>query len=218
MKQFLSLLLLFLVFLIDCKADTSLVATKGEDDIFTSNSTPKQKGNSSTKLKITNIDHYFPPLKPQGRNTYDVNNMFDDDSKTAWAISLDKFYPDCDQRWGPEFDVNAKELDYIKIQNGYCKSETSYKDNARANWITIFRIVEENEDACGPEEEDIIYRGPLRDTMEFQTLPLSPEFDNSRPTKRIGINFSSVDDDFYMGRKYRDLSISEIQVFGTPLR
>lgn len=172
---------------------------------------------SSTKLRITNYNHYLSPLPAQGSNTYYVKNMFDDNASTAWAISLDNFYCECDHRWGPEFDVNAKKIDYIKIQNGYCKSETSYRDNARAKWITVFRV-EDGDDGCYPEEYNIIYSGPLRDTMEFQTLRVSPEFDNSRPTKRVGIMFGCDNSDYYLGRKYRDLNISEIQVFGTPLR
>lgn len=177
-----------------------------------------QAAGNSIKLRITNYDHYLPPLAPQGRNTYYVKNMFDGNANTAWSISLDNFYGDCDQRWGPEFDVNAQKLDYIRIQNGYCKSETSYKDNTRANWITIFRV-EDDDDSCGfIEDFDIIYSGPLRDTMEFQTLRVSPEFDNSRPTVRVGINFGCDNSDFYLGRKYRDLSISEMEFYGIPLR
>ena len=69
-------------------------------------------------------------------------------------------------------------------------------------------------DAGYPEPENILYSGPLEDTMEVQRLTVNPEYDNSYPTEAVCVTFSSKNDKFYHGSKNDLLSISEIRIYG----
>ena len=68
-----------------------------------------------------------------------------------------------------------------------------------------------------PDESDIIYEGPLKDTMNFQRLKVNDYYDNSRPTREVRIGFSPDDSDYYYGTTYDDLTISELEFYGRPL-
>lgn len=175
-----------------------------------------KENSSSRKLKVSDIKDLEETLPPEGSNTYYAKNMFDGKSSTGWAVSLDNFYGCCDRRWGPEFSINARRIDYIKILNGYAKSQTAYLNNTRANWILIYRVNENDEDDEFIDEKDIIYAGPLKDVNEFQKLKVDPQFDNTKPTKRVGLVFSCGDDGFYLGKKYSDLVVSELEFYGEP--
>lgn len=171
------------------------------------------------KLKVSNVRDYPARLAPQGRNTYYAKNMFDGNPNTCWAINMKDLVCDAEHSWGPSFDINAKKINYIRILNGNAKSNTSYRDNTRAAWIIIFRTdedIEENEWGDSVPVSEIIYEGYLKDVMDYQTLRVNPRFDNSRPTKRVGIIFGCSPDDFYMGSKYDNLAISEIEFYGEP--
>ena len=195
---------------------------KGIAMTFPSNGTSgdisNREGEKIEKLKVSNVEDYPDPLAPQGGNTYYAKNMFDGNPNTCWSVHRDDMYCDAELSWGPSFDINAKKIDSVKILNGYAKSITSYRNNPRAAWILIFRADEEEEEwgDCVPDSE-IIYRGDLKDVMEYQTLPIDHRFDNSKPTKRVGIVFGCTPDFFYRGAKYDDLSISEIEFYGVPL-
>lgn len=61
-------------------------------------------------------------------------------------------------------------------------------------------------------DEDIIYEGPLEDSMSPQFFPVSAGFDNSQPTRAVGLIFRH--DRMHRGAKWNDLCLSEIKIFG----
>lgn len=169
------------------------------------------------KLPVTEISENTKALENQAGNTYHAKNMFDGDPATGWSIKLSKTQPESDKIYGPSMNINAKKLAYVKIMNGYGKSPEIFKKNTRAKWIEIYR--ESGNEF--PEPEDIIYSGPLKDTMTPQTLEIKDRFDNSRPTGRVQIRFKGYypgypDDGYYMGSKWDDLVISELEFYGIP--
>lgn len=169
------------------------------------------------KLHVTHIMEGTKSLGNQAGNSYLPVNMFDGDPSTGWAIKLSNATIKNNRIYGPSFDVNAKKLAYVKIQNGYAKNKDSFNKNTRAAWIEIYR----DEAVENPSSRDIIYRGPLEDNMELQELQLNPDFDNSRPTRQVQVRFKAYspdlnDNGYYMGDKYDDLVISEIEFYGLP--
>lgn len=92
------------------------------------------------------------------------------------------------------------------LTNGYSKSQKIFSNNARAGSVVISRLPASE---TGPA--DIIYSGPLEDTLEPQYLPVSSSYDNNRPTNKIYVWFPTI----INGSKYPyDFCISEIQFFG----
>lgn len=168
----------------------------------------------ATKLYVSNVRDIANTLAPAHGNTYYASNLFDNNSNTAWSITMSRFFPDNDMRWGPTMNINAKKLNYVKIQNGYGKGGNTYYNNTRPAWIMIYRV---GSRGGYPNQKDIIYAGPLEDTMSYQTLPVNSKYDNSRPTKEVGIAFSASDSDYYWGRKWQDLTVSELEFYGIPL-
>lgn len=166
------------------------------------------------KLHLTASDGINGHLQPQGNNTYGADNLVDSDPKTAWVVKLSETdYDTGDYLYGPNLKLNANRIDFIKIRNGYCKSMDSYTNNTRAAWIMIYRP--DFPDTGNPEPYNIIYEGPLSDTMDWQTLNVDPRFDNSIKTEDICISFSNKSNNrFYHGNKWDDLSVSEIEVYG----
>lgn len=143
----------------------------------------------------------------QGSNTYYAKNMLDGKPNTAWTVNMlegttpDGFYIDL-----LRFNINASKLDHVKITNGYAKSSERFHQNARAGYVEITRVPA---DQAGPA--DIIYNGPLRDSMSPQTFQVSSSYDNSRPTNTVYVRFS----DLINGDKYPyDFCISEVQFYG----
>lgn len=166
------------------------------------------------KLHLTASDGINGHLQSQGNNTYVADNLVDSDPKTAWVVKLSETdYDTGDYLYGPNLKLNANRIDFIKIRNGYCKSMDSYTNNTRAAWIMIYRP--DFPDTGNPEPYNIIYEGPLSDTMDWQTLNVDPRFDNSIKTEDICISFSNKSNNrFYHGNKWDDLSVSEIEVYG----
>lgn len=177
-----------------------------------SNMEDKFSSKESVKLDVSDVSAGFNGVLPvEGNNTYYAENMFDGNSATAWAVRLQN----TDYEWqpylyGPSFNVDGSKIHHIVIRNGYHKNEDVYNKNTRASWIRIYR------DSYGdPSEEDILYEGPLSDTMSPQTLSVNPKYDNSRPAGRIVLVFSSADDDrYYHGSRWNDLVISELEFWG----
>lgn len=171
-----------------------------------------QSLNKTHEIGISKAEcaYHLPPSKIA---TYTADNLIDGNIKTAWAVNLDSPIYDSDALFGPIFTVNCHTVSEVEIVNGYGKDEASFFNNTRAAWITVYRVdymVEEF-----PNESDIIYRGKLKDTVEPQSLVVSPHFDNSKPTNKIGLIFSTKNNDgYYFGRKWKDLCISEFKVYG----
>lgn len=165
------------------------------------------------KLNVTDINDGAQVLGNQSGNSYQAKNMFDGNPATGWAIKLSETQEESDRIYGPYMNVNAAKLDHIIIQNGYGKNRDSFTKNTRAKYILIYRIT----DDMFPEEKDIIYDGPLEDTMEPQTLKINPRYDNSKPTGMVQIAFPHyTKNNYYMGSKWDDLVISELEFYGVP--
>ena len=187
-------------------------------EIEESNDSKDEKSEFQTNAHEISISkaecgYYLPSSKVA---KYTADNLIDDNIKTAWAVNLDSPIYDCDALFGPIFTVNCNTVSEVVIVNGYGKDEASFFNNTRAAWITIYRedyMVEEL-----PNESDIIYRGKLKDTVEPQSLIVSPNFDNSKPTSKIGLIFSTQNSDgYYFGQKWNDLCISEFKVYGNSI-
>lgn len=170
--------------------------------------------NSAESEKLSVSDPYDGPngaIAPIGTNTYYARNMFDGNSATGWGVTLtqtDYYYMPVLR--GPSFTVNGNKIDYVVIRNGYHKDKTIYNKNTRASWIRIYRDNGEE-----PSKEDILYEGPLSDTMSPQTLSVSPSFNQNNPNHRFAIAFSSAyDDNYYHGSKWEDLIVSELEFWG----
>ena len=209
------------LFLYNCGNNSSHQETTGEESsIETQNDNSDSEGNVShkskaqvVKLNVTNIEDGTPVLGNQSGNSYHAKNMFDDNPATGWAIKLSKTQEESDRIYGPSMNVNATKLDHIIIQNGYGKNRDSFTKNTRAKNILIYRITDDE----FPEEEDIIYEGPLKDTMEPQTLKINSRYDNSKPTRMVQITFPHyTKNNYYMGSKWDDLVISELEFYGVP--
>lgn len=165
------------------------------------------------KLSVRDVtDGPEGKLNNQAGNSYSATNMFDSNPSTGWAVRLSQTnYDSQPYLYGPMFKVNGSKIDHIVIRNGYHKNSDIFKKNTRASWIRISRASAGNY----PSSSDILWEGPLSDTMSPQTLYVSRIYDQSRPTERLIITFSSKDDDqYYHGSKWDDLVISELEFWG----
>lgn len=165
------------------------------------------------KLTPTNFKTINNTLANQAGNSYVPKNMADNNPKTCWAVNLYEADYNNGHLWGPEMDINAESIDHIVIRNGYHKNKDMFNKNIRAADILIYRVTGNKYNLS---DSDIIYEGPLKDVMSPQTLKVNPGFDNTRPTRSVGIAFSDNFDDYYWGTKYNDLSISELEFYGVP--
>ena len=165
------------------------------------------------KLRVSDVsDGPEGRLPNQAGNSYSATNMFDGRPSTAWAVRLPHTnYDTQPYLYGPIFNVNGSKIDHIVIRNGYHKNSDVFRKNTRASWIRISRA------SAGsyPSSSDILWEGPLSDTMSPQTLTVSNLYDQSEPTERVMLTFSSeYDDQYYHGSKWDDLSISELEFWG----
>lgn len=184
------------------------------DNSESSDNVSSEIDDSVVKLKVTNIEDGTKVLWNQAGNTYHAVNMFDENPATGWAIRLSTVQEESDRIYGPSMNVNARKLNYIVIQNGYGKNRDSFLKNTRAKSIRIYRITDDE----FPEEEDIIYEGPLKDTMEPQILKVNPDYNNLKPTKMVQITMPHyTKENYYMGSKWDDLVISELEFYGIPI-
>lgn len=174
-----------------------------------------KKESELRKLKLECFGDGPEPLSPQAGNTYYGKNLVDGNTSTAWAIDLNK-QESIGNIWGPTIGlVTPAKVDHIVIYNGYAKNATSFKNNSRPAWITLYRPIAP--DTGEPEDKDILYEGPLSDTSSPQRLNINPKFDNSEPVKEICLKFAPRTErsKYYFGDKWpKDLLISEIEIWG----
>ena len=187
-------------------------ATKGQP---AKQSSSNNSDSGYHKLAVSNVvESIEGHLASDGKNTYNAYNLFDGKASTAWALRLSDVEGMISYEtrlYGPHFDVHGSKLAYVVIRNGYHKNASIYNKNTRANWIMIYR------DGNGDNipDSDIIYAGGLADTMSPQTLHVNPGFDQSRPIGHVGIAFKPLmENGFYHGSKWDDLSISELEFWG----
>lgn len=159
-----------------------------DEDLFLENNyfidfNPKVKASSSLKNKT--------------KISYDVQNIHDGDLGTAWVEGNKDYgigeYIDFifDKRDKP-FDIQ-----FIDIYNGYRKNKKLWEANSRVRKIKLWR---NNEPMAILE---------LKDTMDIQRFSLDPQI-----TVKAGecINLKLEIIDIYEGKKYKDTSITEIDM------
>lgn len=215
---------LIAILLIGCgnKAESKSDSSEDRTESSYSDSSADKDDNTSvknnepvTRLLVVDVMDGTKVLGNQAGNSYGAINLVDGDPATGWAIKLSALPPGTGLIDGPSMNVNAKKIAYVNLKNGYGKNKDSFNKNSRAAWIEIVRM--ESGDESAPE--NIIYSGPVKDVMEFQSLPVNNQFDNSRPTGRVRLKFKPYaagksNDGYYMGSKWDDLVISEIEFYG----
>lgn len=161
---------------------------------------------SSHKLHVRALP--APHLSPQAGNHYEPSQMLDGRNSTAWAVNAGSVadvwndIPDALQ-----FEIDADHVDYITLVNGYAKNSSSFYNNARPHTIMISR-----KPYAETSKSDILYRGPVKDSMSRQRIDISPKYDNSRPTGKV---YVSILEGWTKGDKWPDdLCISEIEFYG----
>lgn len=189
----------------------------------------KTKGNTvsdaplASVLKVSKVED-AGHLNSQAGNSYHPKNLFDGNLATTWAVKASDDFDMELPLQGPWITLEKpSKIEGIEIANGYGKNKSSFLNNTRAAWIRIYRHHPEydGEMAEGEMEgeiarEDLIYEGPLKDTMDFQRLPVSKGYNNNKPTRYIGIQFKNPNtgNGYYRGNKWNDLCISEIRILG----
>lgn len=152
------------------------------------------KGELLSVSKVYSIGSVGSHLKPQAGNSYNPTNLIDGDSTTTWALPF--------KGNGSvilDFHVRSKGLKGIEIYNGYGKSEKRFNQNSRAKEVSVY--------SDKVASSKLLWKGDLKDTMGFQTIPLTSF---PKETSHIYIRIHSV----YLGDSWNDLCISEVKFFG----
>lgn len=168
----------------------------------------------SHKLDVIAHNGTTEPLPPHKETTYEADRLVDGNPSTAWAMRFEPSENTQSPIWGPiiEFKENGK-IDYVVIYNGYGKSKGLYEKNSRPAWITIYRPIAP--DTGEPESKDVLYDGPLEDTMAPQKLAVNKEFDFSGSVLHLVIKLPCYTEyNYYRGNAYDHLVISEIEFWG----
>lgn len=202
--------------------ENNYTASVSEDKTDTYN---KASENSSRKSRMKQLHVKSAwcdyQLENQAGNNYHPDNMTDGDPSTAWAARLSAIDDAYDNGIivGPVFELESpSKISGIELLNGYCKNSSSFKNNTRATWVTIYRYHPEYDGEYGEDQmmgyidrPDIIYEGPVKDSMTPQYFATSPSFDNSRTTRAVGLLFKKGH--FAKGNKWNDLCMSGIRIY-----
>lgn len=165
------------------------------DDSYTNDnnafSEDNNKYSTTESQRINNVSVIASStIENQGNNSYHASNLLDGRLETSWATS----YKDNEERL--IFNTPICTIQKIIINNGYGKSEKSYKDNSRARNISIYI------------NGEFIQNKILEDTWRPQTIILDTPYHD---VQEIKITIT----DIYRGLKYNDLCISEISFWGS---
>lgn len=146
-------------------------------------------------------------LASQGKNSYTKDNLWDDDTRTAWVEGVKGYgigeYIDF------IFPYHAARATTCYIANGYNKNETTWRNNSRVKTFNLY------------ENDKLIATVNLKDTRDLQSFelphkipnrpdntpyPSSDQEANSKPE----IHLKFVITEVYKGDKYDDTAISEL--------
>lgn len=198
------------------------VTEQADSDPGDKQSKEPSKNANILKFKKAYCDSWMQ-LGNQAGNNYSPKNLIDGNPATTWAVKLSQDLVWYNDIVGPILVLSKpSHIDAIELTAGYCKNSASFKNNTRPAWIEIARW-DENLDgeyaegqAEGSEKKDIIYQGPVKDTMSPQRFEVSSSFDNSKPTKAIVLRFKDPSNKsaYYRGAKWNDLCVSEVKAFG----
>ncbi|MBK6836669.1 MAG: hypothetical protein IPG89_21395 [Bacteroidetes bacterium] len=163
---------------------------------------------SSSSLPYINSEEGFEnasassTLSPQGKYSYNAQNLIDDSPLTAWVEGKD------DYGIGESIEITKNYVSGISIYNGHQASQSSFINNSRVKSLTMLI---NGVEACKLELEDKMDFQKF-DTKEFLTLfdaYVTPELEAEQ--KKIKIKF--VITDIYKGLKFKDTCITEISDF-----
>lgn len=197
------------------------IAKHGKSESAITAKASEKISENSTKLRIKSA-YCLYQLDNQADNSYSPRNMTDGNPATTWAVSLsniDNTYPDGIIP-GPVFTLaKPSEITAVELQNGYCKNSEAFENNTRATMVTIYRYRPEYDGEYDGDrkigyidKKDIIYEGAIADNMSMQYFKTSTSFDNSQPTRAVGLLFHKGK--FEHGAKWDDLCLSQIQIYG----
>lgn len=138
-------------------------------------------------------------LDPSGVATYGPSNIHDFDLRTAWVEGKSGF--GISESVSIEF-LLTKQLfvTHIEIYNGYCKSESAWKDNSRVKTLALM--------INGSHIANL----HLSDTYKKQRFSIGT-IGGEVETGELVFTFKILD--VYPGYKYEDTAISEINFDGT---
>lgn len=128
-------------------------------------------------------------LAGQKSKNYEIQNINDDDPKTAWVEGK------LDYGIGESFEIKAPAVN--EIYNGYQASPKSWAKNSR---VKTFKVYKNNIPLCTLE---------LTDEMGGQQFEL-PDYTDYNPEKEHTYKFEILE--VYKGSKWKDVAISEINL------
>lgn len=166
---------------------------------------------------------------------YEIFNIFDDDITTAWVEGASNdgvgeyfFAPVKLYGFETNYFYNRKiknqeiELE-ININNGFCKSKTTYNNNNRVKKARIYvydiplidaQIGTYVKDDTVPLEIGV-YEINLEDTMTLQTFFHKVTLKNTSKEGHVGLFLKFEILEVYKGKKYSDTCISEFAAYAT---
>jgi len=136
-------------------------------------------------------------LPPTAKISYEAKNAHDFDLQTAWVEGAEGY--GIGESIEYRFPPRSPRVNQVQVFNGYHKSESAWKDNARVKRLRLY--------VNGRPYGDLL----LEDSRAFQIFHLDPlwERDNVQPvTLRFEIR------DVYPGARWKDVAISEIEFDG----
>lgn len=151
-------------------------------------------------------------LESQGNNDYKIENIHDLDLTTAWIEGSSDYGIGesftIEFNWTEEHEGFGKVYNFygvVEIFNGYCKSETVWKENSRIKTLKMYY-----------NEKPLCLIG-LVDTWQYQRLDLRQFFKDSKGsiTAKNGDKMRFEIIEVYEGTKYKDTALSEF-VFESP--
>ena len=133
-------------------------------------------------------------LASQGANNYNEKNLHDDHANTPWVEGVKGYGIG---EWVEyTFKADNPRITDIKIVNGYCKSQSAWKNNSRVKQLKLY---------IKGKPVAILN---LEDTRCVQTFEIDPVTDSKEWTMKFEIV------DVYKGDKWDDTAISEIYFDG----
>lgn len=133
-------------------------------------------------------------LQAQGKNTYGVENLHDDDPRTAWVEGVEG-HGEGERLsfvWYQEGDMDCRAL---QIRNGYQKSKALFQANGRVEELLV-RI-----------EGELVGKATLADSYDDQIFR-----PGAQPGQRVELEIASV----YPGSKHQDTALSQLVQICAP--
>ncbi|MDR2475943.1 MAG: hypothetical protein LBD45_08815 [Bacteroidales bacterium] len=135
--------------------------------------------------------HASSTLSSAGGNTYTVDNLWDDDVRTAWVEGVKGY--GIGEYIVFDFPEGSPRATDCNIVNGYAKSEKTWKNNSRVKTLNVY------------ENDKLVAIVNLKDKRCVQNFPL----ENHRQ-QREAMQLKFVITEVYKGDKYDDTAISEL--------